>query len=137
MSENIQVLHPGAPIREACEKMKRLDIGAMPVCEDDRLVGIITDRDIVVRGFAEDLKPQEEIVGNAMSMPVLFCFDDAPVEEAATIMKEKQIRRLAVLNRNKRLVGIVSLGDLAVDAREENLAGPVLERISENPKRIY
>jgi CBS domain-containing protein len=137
MSENVQILHPGAPIREACEKMKRLDVGAMPVCEDDRLVGMITDRDIVIRGFAEGLKPEDEIVSNAMSMPVLYCFDDVSVEEAATIMEEKQIRRLAVLNRQKRLIGIVSLGDLAVDAREENIAGQVLERVSENSKRIY
>ncbi len=136
MSNNVQVLHPGATLREASQKMKSLDVGAMPVCEDDRLVGMITDRDIVVRAIADGADPETEIVSNAMSMPVLYCFEDASIEDAAKLMEEKQIRRLLVLNRQKRLIGIISLGDLAVDTRDERLAGEVLERVSEPTKRV-
>jgi CBS domain-containing protein len=134
MSPNVQVLHPGATLKEAAQKMRHLDVGAMPVCEDDRLVGMITDRDIVIRGVANGAMPDDAIVTHTMTMPVHFCFEDAPVDVAARIMSDKQIRRLAVLNRQKRLVGIVSLGDLAIKSRDseaERKVGEVLERVSE------
>jgi CBS domain-containing protein len=111
--------------------MKELDVGLLPVCEEDRLVGMVTDRDITIRSTSEGLDPWTTPVRDAMTREVIFCFEDQDVAEAARLMKEMQVRRLAVLNREKRLVGIVSLADLAVDAGDEQMAGQTLERVSE------
>ena len=103
----------------------------LPVCDGDRLVGVITDRDITVRSVAQGHDPKTARVQEVMTPEVIYCFDDEDVKEAAKKMEEKQVRRLPVLNREKRLVGIVSLGDLAVRTGKEKLAGEVLERVSE------
>ena len=126
-----QVIHPETALIEAAQKMKSLDIGMLPVCDGDRLVGVITDRDITVRGVAQGYDPKTARVQEVMTPEVIYCFDDEDVKEAAKKMEEKQVRRLPVLNREKRLVGIVSLGDLAVRTGKEKLAGEVLERVSE------
>jgi len=111
--------------------MKKLDIGPLPVCGDnDRLLGLVTDRDIVIRAVADARDLQETKVQDIMTPDIEYCHDDHPVEHAARLMREKQIRRLAVLNSDNRLVGIVSLGDLATETSEE-LAGNALEGISE------
>lgn len=120
-----------ATLDQAAERMKDLNVGSMPVCENDRLVGMITDRDITVRATSLSLDPASTRVVDVMTPGVQFCFDDQSVDEAASLMKSKQIRRLPVLNRDKRLVGIVSLGDLAVETGDEHLAGETLERVSE------
>ena len=125
-----QVIHPETALIEAAQKMKSLDIGMLPVCDGDRLVGVITDRDITVRGVAQGYDPKTARVQEVMTPEVIYCFDDEDVKEAAKKMEEKQVRRLPVLNREKRLVGIVSLGDLAVRTGKEKLAGEVLERVS-------
>jgi CBS domain-containing protein len=109
--------------------MKTLDVGSLPVCDNDRLVGLITDRDIAVRAVAEGCDPRTTTVQNVMTPDVLYCFEDQVVQEAAQLMSEQQVRRV-VLNRDKRLVGIVSLSDLAVDAGDEKLAGMTLEQVS-------
>jgi CBS domain-containing protein len=111
--------------------MKSLEIGPLPVCDNDRLVGMITDRDITVRATAEGDAPTDVCVRDVMTPEVVYCFEDGPVEEAARLMHEKQVRRLVVLNNDKRMVGIVSLGDLAVETGDEQLAGGALEGISE------
>jgi len=103
----------------------------MPVCGQDRLVGILTDRDITVRAIAEGCDPKTTKVREAMTEEIFYCFEDQDVHEAAKMMEEKQIRRLLVLNRDKRLVGIVSLGDLAVQTGDRTKAGTVLEGVSE------
>ena len=126
-----EVIHPETALIEAAQKMKSMDIGILPVCDGDRLVGVITDRDIAVRGVAQGYDPKTARVQEVMTPEVIYCFDDEDVKEAAKKMKEKQVRRLPVLNREKRLVGIVSLGDLAVRTGKEKLAGEVLERVSE------
>ena len=126
-----QVIRPETALIEAAQKMKSLDIGMLPVCDGDRLVGVITDRDITVRGVAQGSDPKTARVQEVMTPEVIYCFDDEDVKEAAKKMEEKQVRRLPVLNREKRLVGIVSLGDLAVRTGKEKLAGEVLERVSE------
>jgi CBS domain-containing protein len=117
--------------------MRQLDVGSLPVCENERLVGMLTDRDITVRCVSEGFDPRTDLVREVMTPQVVYCFEDQDVTEAAKLMKEKQIRRLAVLNRQKRLTGIVSLGDLAVEAGNEQLAGETLEGISEpsSPQR--
>ena len=125
-----QVIRPETALIEAAQKMKSLDIGMLPVCDGDRLVGVITDRDITVRGVAQGCDPKTARVQEVMTPEVIYCFDDEDVKEAAKKMEEKQVRRLPVLNREKRLVGIVSLGDLAVRTGKEKLAGDVLERVS-------
>lgn len=125
-----EVIRPETALIEAAQKMKSLDIGMLPVCDGDRLVGVITDRDIAVRGVAQGYDPKTARVQEVMTPEVIYCFDDEDVKEAAKKMEEKQVRRLPVLNREKRLVGIVSLGDLAVRTAKEKLAGEVLERVS-------
>jgi CBS domain-containing protein len=118
--------------------MRDLDVGPLPVCgPQDRLVGMVTDRDITIRGIAEGLDPRTARIRDVMTPNIIYCFEDQDVEEAAQLMKENQIRRLVVLNQDKRLVGIVSLADLAVDGHDEMLAGSTLEAVSEpaEPRR--
>src|SRR5262249_38630942 len=101
-----------------------------PVCDNNELVGMITDRDITVRATAEGDAPTNVRVRDVMTLDVIYCFEDALVGDAALLMQGKQVRRLLVLNRAKRLVGIVSLGDLAVETGDEELAGKTLEEVS-------
>jgi len=131
MTKGVECIGPDATLQEAAAKMKSLDIGPLPVCDNDRLVGMVTDRDITVRASAEGNAPTDVHVRDVMTPEVIYCFEDAPVREAARLMEQKQIRRLVVLNRDKRMVGIVSLGDLAVQTGDEQLAGNALEGISE------
>ena len=111
--------------------MKRFDVGPLLVCEGDRLAGILTDRDITVRATAEGQDPFEGRVRDAMSTEVTYCFEDDDVATAARAMQEKQVRRLPVLDRGKRLVGIVSLGDLAVNAGDKEVCEETLQAVSE------
>src|SRR5438093_1051691 len=122
MTRDVEVIHPEATVQEAAEKMQKLDVGPLPVCDGKRLVGILTDRDITVRSVARGDNPMLAKVGKAMTPDIIFCYEDDDVQKAAQVMKDKQIRRLPVLNRNKELVGIVSLGDLADDTGDERLA---------------
>ena len=118
--------------------MRDLDIGLLPVCGDnDRLVGMLTDRDITIRAVAEGQDCRISLVRDAMTPNLVYCFEDEDITEAAELMKENQIRRLVVLDNDKRLVGIVSLGDLAVDAGDEELVGSALAGVSEpaEPRR--
>ena len=130
MTDTIEDIPADATLMQAAEKMKRLNIGAIPVRENDRLVGMITDRDIAVRAVAEGRDPKEVPVSEAMSRDICFCYEDETVESAAKVMEEKQIRRLAVFDRNDRAIGMVSLGDLAVRNRDDRLSGEVLGRVS-------
>jgi len=132
MTEDPQVVRPQTSLKEVAETMKSLDVGVVPVCENDRLVGMITDRDIVVRAEAEGRDPSAT-VEQAMTPGVTFCFEEDDIDSAVRLMEEKQIRRLPVLNAQHRLVGIVSLGDLAVSG-DQRTTGEVLERVSEPAK---
>ena len=134
MTPDVACVGPEDTLREAAEKMRSLNVGPVPVCDNDRLVGMLTDRDIVVRAIAEGHDPRTTTVREAMSAGVDYCFEDEDATAAAHKMQEKQIRRLAVLNRDKRLVGIVSLGDLAVRTDRDAEAGEALEGISEPAK---
>jgi len=131
MTRGVETILPDAPLQEAAEKMRALDIGPLLVCDSNRLVGLITDRDLAVRATAEGRDPYSTTVREVMSEDVVFTFEDDDVGHAAQMMEDKQIRRLAVLDRNKRLVGIVSLGDLAVHTGDERTAGKTLEKVSE------
>jgi len=131
MTTGVEVVRPDETLQEAARKMKSIDVGPLPVCDGDRLVGMITDRDIIVRATAEGRDPKTTPVKDAMTPGVVYVFEDQDIEEAAALMSERQIRRLVVLDRNKRLVGILSLGDLAEDIEDEQLSGQVLEGVSE------
>jgi CBS domain-containing protein len=112
MTRDVRLVKPDQPIREAAKLMGELDIGALPVEENDRLVGMITDRDIAVRAVAAGKGPDTP-VRDVMSKDVKYVFDDEDLEHVAKNMADIQVRRLPVVNRDKRLVGIISLGDVA------------------------
>ena len=114
MHRDVQIIGPDQTLRDAAARMKRLDAGVLPVGEHDKLVGMITDRDIAIRGMAEGKRPDAK-VRDVMSHEVKYCFEDEDVAHVAGNMAELQVRRLPVMNRDKRLVGIVSLGDLAIE----------------------
>lgn len=129
MTRNVEIANPEQSIREVAQMMGRLDAGVMPVGDNDRLVGMITDRDIAVRGVALGKGPDAR-VRDVMSREVKYCFDDDDVELVLDNMGDLQVRRLPVVNRDKRLVGIVSLGDLARNG-EVAEAGEALSGISQ------
>ncbi len=131
MTRGAECVRPTDSLQVAAQKMRNLDVGPLPVCGDnDRLVGMITDRDITVRAVAQACDPRTTTVRDVMTPDVVYCFEDQDIQEAARLMQERQVRRLVVLNRDKRLVGIVSLGDLAVETGDEKLAGKALEEVS-------
>ena len=128
MTRDVELVSPTQTIRDAAQMMAELDAGALPVQQDDRLVGMITDRDIAVRAVAQGKSP-ETPVRDVMSPEVLYCFDDQEIEDVSRNMGEVKVRRLPVVNRDKRLVGIISIGDLA-RKEEQTLTGSTLARIS-------
>lgn len=129
MTRDVTVVNPGDSIRRAAQLMDELNVGAIPVCDGRRLVGMITDRDITVRATAAGRNPEATPVSDAMSGEVRWCFLDDDVEDAARTMSDVQIRRLPVVDQDQHLMGIVSLGDLATD-KAGDVAG-TLGRISE------
>jgi len=131
MTREVEVIHPNATLAEAAEKMRDLNVGPLPVCDGTTVLGMVTDRDITIRGTADGHDPNTTKIRDAMTPDVVYVFDDQDVDEAATVMAEKQIRRVVVLNRDKRLVGIVAMADLAVDGNKDKLTGQTLESISE------
>jgi CBS domain-containing protein len=134
MTRDAEIISPNASIAEAAEKMKELDIGPLPVCDGVQVLGMVTDRDITVRATSAGLDPQTTKVSEVMTPDVVYVYEDQDVKDAAKLMAEKQIRRLIVLNRDKRLAGIVSLGDVAVEKGDDKLSGDTLEKISEPAK---
>ena len=131
MTPEVERIHKDENLQKAAQRMKALDVGLIPIYDGDRLVGMLTDRDITVRATAAGCNPATTPVGQVMTSEVVYGFEDQPVEEAARVMEEKQIRRLMVLNRDKRLVGVVSLGDLATHPGARRVAGEALEEISQ------
>jgi CBS domain-containing protein len=131
MTRDVMLTDPGMKLNEAAALMRDGDFGLLPVGENDRLVGTITDRDITIRAVAEGRDPKTTAVRDAMSEGIYYCFDDQTVEEAAEVMSEAQIRRLPIVNRDKRLVGIVALADLATKPGAGEHAGEALVGVSE------
>ena len=131
MTKEVEVVHPNDSLKEAAQKMRVRDIGFLPVCDGDLLLGVVTDRDIILRSTAEGIDPKTRIGEKFLTSPIVYCFDDDDVEEAAKLMEEHQIRRLVVLSREgKRLVGGVSLGDIATTGKQKTSA-KVLLSVSE------
>jgi CBS domain-containing protein len=131
MTRDVEVIGSNAPLKEAAAKMETLDVGLIPVCDGDELKGTLTDRDITVRATAKGRNPSKTKVSDIMSKEeIAYCFEDQEIEEAMSLMEARQIRRLPILNREKRLVGIVSLGDLAVHTGQNELLGETLKEVS-------
>jgi CBS domain-containing protein len=137
MTRDPVVIAPDAMLQEAAQVMRDIDSGVIPVCDGKRLLGMLTDRDIAVRAAADGKDPKATPVHEVMTSDIAYCFEDDDVQKAASAMEERQIRRLIVLDRDKGLAGIVSLGDLAVHTADDRLAGEVAEAVSEpaDPER--
>jgi CBS domain-containing protein len=118
MTRNPVFISPDGTLKEAAQKMQEADCGSLLVGENDRLTGMITDRDIVVRAVADGMDINDTIVEDIMTDDLVYCYEDDALEQAADRMEQEQVRRLAVLNRDKRLVGIVTLSDIA--AKSDN-----------------
>lgn len=131
MTTGVQVIHPDDSLQAAAQKMSSHDIGFLPVLEANHLVGVITDRDLVLRGVAQGMNSDAMLGREVMTAPVIHCFEDQDVKDVAKLMEESQIRRLVVLSRSDgHLVGVVSLGDLALKSQPDTSA-EVLQRVSE------
>ncbi len=137
MTRNVEVVSAGASLKDAAKKMKDLDVGLIPVCDGDRLKGVLTDRDITIRATADGRDPSKTKVSEVMSTDLAYCLEDQEVEEAVSVMEARQIRRLPIVNQDKRLIGIISLADIAVHVGHRDLSGETLEEISApaEPKR--
>jgi CBS domain-containing protein len=120
MTREVETVPPDASLQKAAAAMEAVGVGSLPVCQGRRLVGAITDRDIVVRGVATGASPVDMLVRDCMSAEISYAFEDEDVDAALKRMEALQIRRLAVLDRQKNLVGIISLGDIAAEPRATN-----------------
>lgn len=131
MTHGMEGIDASSTLIQAAEKMKVFDVGFLPVFEGDNLVGVITDRDIVVRGVAEGQDSRSTRVHDVMTSAIIHCLEDQDIQDAISIMEENQIRRLIVLDRNRQPVGVVSLGDLAVHTGNDCLVGECTRQVSE------
>ena len=118
-------------IRDAAVKMRTLDVGSLPVCDGERILGMLTDRDIAIRSVAEGQNPDETAVEKVMTRDIEYCLEDQDVDDAAAVMQKAQIRRLPVVNREKRLVGILALGDIATCKGEEATTQETIREVSQ------
>lgn len=125
MQTDVSLVRPTTSLREAAELMRDCQCGYLPIGADDRLTGAVTDRDIVIRGLAEGRDAESTPVQEVMTSQIIYCFEDDDVRDAAEKMKEQQIRRLAVLNADKRLRGIITLGDIAPVSKDKKLTGEI------------
>ncbi len=130
MTNTVNRVAPDTEINAAAQMMREDDIGVLPVEQDDKLIGMVTDRDIVTRILGTGKDATQSRVSDAMSKQTLYCFDDEEVKSVAQNMSENQVRRMPVVNRDKRLVGIVSLGDIACHTQAD-VSGEALQGVSE------
>ncbi len=131
MTINPESIDFNSSITEAAQKMKQFDVGSLPVMKEGKVSGIITDRDIVLRCIAESKDISGCKVGDAMTPQIFYCYKNDDLHNAASMMEEKQIHRLLVLNDDEQPVGFVSLADFACKSKDERLAWEILEKISE------
>ena len=128
MTPKAEWIDPETTLLEAAKRMRDKDIGSLLVGEHDKIIGMVTDRDIACRGIARNLDPANTPVREVMSERIFWCFDDQEIENAAHLMEKKKVRRLAVMNREKRMVGFLSVDDLA--HRAHALSGEVLDQVT-------
>lgn len=129
MHKGAEWVSPETPLAQVAQMMRNLDIGCLPVGKDDRLVGMVTDRDITCRGVAEFSDPSKLTAESVMSKGIVYCKAEEELEDALRIMEEKQIRRLPVINDQKRMVGMLSIGDISHSA-PRNISGEVISAVS-------
>jgi CBS domain-containing protein len=127
MTRGAHTLKPDDSVIQAAQAMDELDVGALPVCDGDQLVGLVTDRDIVLRAVAKNRMHDSVRLKDVMSHEVLWCYEDEPVDDVLDDMVQRQIRRLPVMDRHKKLVGMVSLGDVAAKTQNSGVAGALGE----------
>lgn len=130
MSSKPEFLPPTATLKEAAEKMSKLNFGFIPVGENDKLIGAITDRDLTVRAVAKGKDPTKTTIKEVMSEGIQYCFDSDDLPKAIKKMEELKVRRLVVLNKDKRMIGILSLGDIATKGHSEDLCAELTEAVS-------
>jgi len=128
MTRQAEWIGPETTLVDAAKKMHDKEIGSLLVGENDRIIGMVTDRDIACRGVAQNLNPGKTPVRKVMTEKIVWCFDDQVIEDAAHLMEGKKVRRLAVMNRKKRMVGLLSVDDLAHKAHE--LSGEILDEVT-------
>lgn len=131
MTANVETVSPETSLEEVAQTLKKQDVGSLPVVQQNQIIGIVTDRDIVIRALTEGHEARLTRVSEIMSSPVFSCYADQDLSAAVKTMKEHQIRRLLVLNRDDTLAGIVSLADIALETRDARLCGEILEKVSE------
>jgi len=134
MTNHAEWIEASTPLRDVSRTLRDKNIGCLPVGENDRLVGMVTDRDICCRGVADGLDPDKATARDVMTDGIVWCYDDQTDKEAAELMAEKGIRHLPVLNRKKRIVGVLSLGDLAFRAGK-SLTADVIHLVSRDAER--
>ena len=131
MTRDVAVLQPDDSLQFAAKKMRDRNIGFLPVCDGETLIGVLSDRDITIRALAEGMDVNVMLGRDVMTTPAIYCFEDQDISDAAKIMEENQIRRLVILTReDKRLAGVISLGDLARNETADR-SGQVLQKVSE------
>jgi CBS domain-containing protein len=131
MTQKPEYLSPNTSLKKVAEDMDTKDFGFVPIGENDRLIGVVTDRDIAIRGVAQGKNPENTPVSEVMTKKVQYCYEDDDLEKAANYMCDQHVRRLVVLNEKKRLTGVVSLGDIARNCRDERLCDHLLKSVSE------
>ena len=131
MSRNVEIVEPTTTISKAAEKMRDLDIGFLAVFEHNRSVGTLTDRDITIRSVAQGRDPRLATVSEIMTPTAFYCYEDEEIEHVGKQMQDKEVRRMLIMNRQGKLVGVVSLGDIARTTGETELAGETLGEIAE------
>ncbi|HYR83727.1 MAG TPA: CBS domain-containing protein [Terriglobia bacterium] len=131
MTRHVECINIDTSVKDAAERMKSLDIGFLPICENDRLTGTITDRDITIRVVADGMNPRSVKARDVMTPNAFYCLEDQDIEEVGRRMQETEVKRMLILNRDHKLVGVVSLGDLSRASGEQQLAGETLKQISE------
>jgi len=131
MSSHVVQIADNMNLIKAAQKMQSADVGALPVQKDNKTIGLITDRDIVVRAISAELDPKTTLVKEIMSPDVLCCSEEDDIETAERTMEDNKVHRLVVLGRDNTVVGVLSLGDLALKTSNEHLAYRALERICE------
>ena len=130
MTREVITISPHDTLQTAAKKMRDYDIGFLPVYDGDKLVGVLSDRDIVIRALAEGMDPKMRLNMALVTSPAVFCFDDQTIDDATDLMNDNQIRRLVILDRGKKqLAGVISLGDLAVHVGDK-MSGEVLQSVS-------
>lgn len=130
MTREVIIIHSHDTLQTAAKKMRDYDIGFLPVYDGDKLVGVLSDRDIVIRALADGIDPKTKLSMALVTSPVIYCFDDQSIDDATDLMHDNQIRRLVILDRGKKqLVGVISLGDLALRVGDK-MSGEVLQGVS-------